>query len=66
MILVAQMGDKDLESRIEGGKYIYIKLDSHRNIFFILMIILKIKQLNRHFILKEIQIIHKHRCSTHE
>lgn len=47
MILVAQMSDKDLESRIEGGKYIYIKLDSHRNIFFTLMIILKIKQLNR-------------------
>ena len=28
------MGDKDLESRIKGGKYMYIKLDSHRNIYF--------------------------------
>lgn len=44
MIVIAQLSDKDLESRIEGGKYMYIKLDSHRNIFFTLMIILKIKQ----------------------
>lgn len=44
MIVVAQMSDKDLESRIEGGKYMYIKVHSHRNIFFTLMIILKIKQ----------------------